>query len=74
LRVETISLLDTLTAADLTRKVKHAVLGPVTLEEMLNEWAGHELMHIVQAERALMQPFIANSGPWIGYFSDHVAK
>jgi hypothetical protein len=28
-------------------------------------------MHIVQAERAVMQPFIAGSGPWRPYFADH---
>jgi hypothetical protein len=28
-------------------------------------------MHTVQAERALMQPFVAGSGPWRGYFADH---
>lgn len=74
LRFETLMLLDTLTQADFSRKVKHAVLGPVTLEEMLNEWAGHELMHVVQAERALMQPFIAGCGPWLRYFSEHIAQ
>ena len=46
----------------------------MTLEQLLNEWAGHDLMHTVQAERALMQPFIAGSGPWRGYFADHEAK
>lgn len=49
--------------------------GPnrVTLREMLNEWAGHDLMHTVQAELAVMQPFITASGPWRGYFADHDA-
>ena len=39
-------------------------LGVVSLRELLNEWAAHDMMHIVQAERAIMQPFIAASGPW----------
>jgi hypothetical protein len=33
--------------------------------------AGHDLMHTVQAERALMQPFIAGCGPWQPYCADH---
>jgi hypothetical protein len=31
------------------------------------------LEHTVQAERALMQPFIEGCGPWRMYFLDHVA-
>ena len=58
--------------ADLDRKAVHGELGPVTLDEMLHEWAGHDLMHTVQAERALMQPFIENCGPWKPYFAAHI--
>ena len=36
-------------------------------------WAGHDLMHTVQGERAIMQVFIDACGPWKKYFSDHVA-
>ena len=43
--------------ADLPQ-ARHQELGPVTLEQLLHEWAAHDLMHTVQAERALMQPFI----------------
>jgi hypothetical protein len=57
--------------SDLSRGARHGELGPVTLGEMLHEWAAHDLMHTVQAERALMQPFIAGSGPWRKYFADH---
>jgi len=28
-------------------------------------------MHIVQAERALIQAFIPGSGPWRDYYADH---
>jgi hypothetical protein len=28
-------------------------------------------MHLVQAERALMQGFIPDTGPWRHYFVDH---
>lgn len=59
---------------DLALKANHAELGVVTLGEMIHEWAAHDLMHTVQAERAIMQPFIRGCGPWQTYFSDHVAK
>jgi len=71
LRAESLALLDQLTRADLGRQVRHQELGPVTLSEMLHEWAGHDLMHTVQAERAMMQPFIRDCGPWRPYFADH---
>lgn len=64
-------LLAGLKMSDLTRTAVHAELGKVTLGEMLQEWAGHDLMHLVQAERAMMQPFIAGCGPWRSYFKDH---
>jgi hypothetical protein len=66
-----LKLLAGLKPADLTRMAVHAELGKVTLGEMLQEWAGHDLMHLVQAERAMMQPFIAGCGPWRQYFKDH---
>jgi hypothetical protein len=43
----------------------------ISLRDLLNEWAAHELMHIVQAERAIMQAFIPGTGPWRGYFVNH---
>ena len=73
LRRESLNLLETLKPADLDLQAVHGELGLVTLGEMLNEWAAHDLMHTVQAERALMQPFIQGSGPWQVYFADHVA-
>lgn len=71
LRADSRALLQTLGAADLPRRARHGELGPVTLSELLHEWAAHDLMHTVQAERALMQPFILGSGPWRKYFADH---
>ena len=59
---------------DLERKVRHQELGMVSLNEMLHEWAAHDLNHTIQAERALMQPFIRSSGPWQPSFSDHIVK
>ncbi len=71
LRAGSIAQLKTLCADDLPRTALHAELGLVTLEQMLQEWAGHDLNHTVQAERALMQPFIEQCGPWRNYFADH---
>ena len=66
-----LKLLAGIKPSDLIRIAVHAELGKVTLAEMLNEWIGHDLMHLVQAERAMMQPFIVGSGPWRPYFLDH---
>jgi hypothetical protein len=71
MRAESLALLATVTEADLERTARHAELGVVSLRELLNELAAHDLMHLVQAERAVMQPFIPNSGPWRRYFADH---
>ena len=57
---------------DLPRRARHQELGPVTLSNVLCEWAAHDLNHTMQAERALMQPFIAGCGPWQPFFADHV--
>jgi uncharacterized damage-inducible protein DinB len=70
-RQESLRKLDGITGADLDRTARHAELGPVTLRQMLNEWAAHDLMHTVQAEQALMQPFIADCGPWQKFFLAH---
>jgi hypothetical protein len=70
-RRDSLALLSTVTDDDLDRTSRHLELGPVTLRQLLNEWAAHDLMHIVQAERAVMQPFIPDSGPWRFYFADH---
>lgn len=71
LRYANLPLLDQITAADLDRTAVHAELGPVTLGNLLHEWGGHDLMHLMQAEQALMQPFIAGCGPWEIYFAQH---
>ncbi len=71
LREDSIALVASLNPDDLNKQASHAELGVVTLENLLNEWGGHDLMHIVQAERAIMQPFIDGSGAWKPYFADH---
>ncbi|NDJ76837.1 MAG: DinB family protein, partial [Chloroflexi bacterium] len=72
LRAASLELLQTVTAADLDRTARHAVLGLVSLSNLLHEWAGHDLMHTVQAEQALMQPFIAGCGAWLPFFAQHI--
>jgi hypothetical protein len=71
LRLLSLELLATATETDLDRTSLHPDLGTVSLRELLNEWAAHDLMHIVQAERAVMQAFVPGSGPWRFYFADH---
>jgi hypothetical protein len=71
LRRDNLALLATITEEDLARTARHLELGPVTLRELVNQWAAHDMMHVVQAERAVMQAFIPSSGPWRFYFADH---
>lgn len=71
LRAESLATLASLSPGDATLVGRHAELGEVTMGQLLNQWAAHDTMHIVQAERALMQAFIPASGPWRGYFTDH---
>jgi hypothetical protein len=74
LRAVGLARLDEVTPGDLAKRARHAELGLVTMSELLHEWAAHDLMHTVQAERALMQPFIQGSGPWQAYFQDHFVE
>lgn len=69
LRRESLALLYSLTPDDMSLTTRHSELGTVTLEQLLNEWAAHELDHTIQAERAIMQPFINDCGPWQMYFT-----
>jgi hypothetical protein len=74
LRAESLILLAQVRDEDLPRQARHQELGMVTLSQLLHEWVAHDLNHTVQAERALMQPFIQGCGPWQSYFADHVIK
>lgn len=69
-RQECLAVVSELTDSDLARAADHPEYGTVRLGEMLHEWAAHDLAHTMQAERALMQPFIAASGPWRWTFGD----
>lgn len=74
LRAGSLQVVGKVKPGDLAHTALHAELGLVTMSELLHEWAAHDLMHTVQAERALMQPFILGSGPWQVYFKDHIQK
>jgi hypothetical protein len=73
-RTGTLKALAPIGVGDFARTARHQELGPVTLGQLLHAWAGHDLNHTVQAERAMMQPFIRGCGAWHKYFSDHQAK
>jgi DinB superfamily len=70
-RAANVELVRTLEEEDLDRGSRHSELGPVSLREFLNEFWAHDTMHLVQAERALMQGFILDTGPWRSYFAEH---
>jgi hypothetical protein len=74
LRRASLAQIATLTEADLDRAGRHSKFGMVTMRETLHMWAAHDLNHTVQAERALMQPFIRGSGPFRFRFADHEVK
>ena len=72
LRAQSLLVFERVKPEDLDKQAIHQELGQVTMRQLLNEWAAHDLNHTVQAERALMQSFIRDCGPWIVYFQDHV--
>jgi len=72
LRAETLALLEQVTPEDFARQSMHPKMGLVTMLNVLSYWGGHDLMHLVQIEQALMLPFRADSGPWDIRFAKHV--
>ncbi len=74
LRKESVQTLSKVTPDKLKNRARHKELGMVSLEEMINEWAGHDLIHTMQAERAIMQIYIDGCGPWKKYFWEHIIK
>lgn len=71
-REASLALLAEVQAGELALTAHHPEYGrDVRLGELLTYWAAHDLMHTVQAERALMQPFIEGAGPWRVMTADH---
>jgi hypothetical protein len=73
LRSANMSLLSQVGETDLDRQARHQELGLVTMNQLMHEWAAHDLNHTIQAERALIQPFIQGCGPWKIFFTDQLA-
>jgi len=71
LRRASLAVLERVAPQDFNRSAEHSELGTVTLGQLLHEWAAHDLNHTMQAEQAIMQPFIQGSGPWRSYFQNH---
>ncbi|MBV9887247.1 MAG: DinB family protein [Acidobacteria bacterium] len=67
-----VHFLRTLPAEAGARTAQHSKLGMVTLEQMLNEWACHDLGHIRQiAELYRARAFHPNAGPFSVYQTLH---
>lgn len=67
-RHSTVILLKTIPASSGERTATHSELGTITLDELLNEWAGHDLGHLRQiAELYRADAFYPNSGPFQKY-------
>jgi uncharacterized damage-inducible protein DinB len=64
------AVLARITPADLERTSFHPEFGTVTLGMLVSLWAAHDLQHTVQAEQALTQAFIPDTGPWRYEFVD----
>jgi hypothetical protein len=67
-RRSTLALLVGLPASAGARTGLHSELGTITLSEMLNEWANHDLGHLRQiAELYRAHAFYPHSGPFMKY-------
>ena len=74
IRSESLKVLDEVSPSDFERTALHSRLGEISLSHLLHEWGTHDLNHLVQAEQAMMQPFIAGCGAFDFYFQKHVAR
>lgn len=74
LRLETLALVATLTPVDLSRESEHSELGRLTLGQMLHYFPAHDLTHLSQIERALIQPFLPGAGPWVAGVEDMLMR
>lgn len=74
LRAENLQLFDRLSEADLERTAVHPTHGPVRLRQFLCQWATHDLVHTMQAEKAILQPFLHGLGAWMVNFREHLIE
>ena len=69
-RLSTLAMLTGLPGSAGERIGVHSELGAITLTQMLNEWAHHDLGHLRQiAELYRAHAFYPNSGPFMKYSS-----
>ena len=73
-RSETLGLIAALGPDDLERRATHSDYGPVTMRQILSYYPAHDLTHLQQIERALLQPFVAGAGPWAPNIADMVMR
>lgn len=72
-RADNLPILEQITEGDLGRVGQHPKFGPVTLREIAFAWAGHDLTHTTQAEKALSHILMPKVGPWREFFAPHEA-
>lgn len=53
--------------ADMVRRGRHAILGEVTLEQLLATWVAHDLNHVAQIAKAMAAQYQGEVGPWREY-------
>jgi hypothetical protein len=69
-RETNVEFLHELTAADGERTAVHRKVGPITLAQMLHEWALHDLGHIRQiAEVVRARKYLAGAGPLASFYN-----
>lgn len=59
-RIEVLSLLDDLTPGDWQRLARHAILGPTSLQELVNIIATHDRLHLRQIHQTLSSVIIVH--------------
>ena len=52
-RLELLELLENLKVEDWNRRARHAIFGPMSIRELVNIIAGHDILHIQQVYKAL---------------------
>ena len=73
-RQASLALLKQVKDDDLARTAQRPQLGTVTLAEHLHNWATHDLNHTIQAERALIQPFLIGCGAFRIFYRDQEVR
>jgi hypothetical protein len=68
-REENLGLLAPLRPEDLERTSRSRRFGPLSLGLFLRQWALHDLEHLIQAERALFQGLLVDSGPLRAFYT-----